>query len=98
MSAATPILTDIATVAKIIAGESDERQYRVGLNNYRAHRSCMVIFNYRRKERGKEMTITRHPAGVEVSDIIGGYRVSELYIGYTIQEARERFREKYPAE
>ena len=44
------------------------------------------------------MTITRHPAGVEVSDIIGGYRVSELYVGYSIDEARERFREKYPAE
>jgi hypothetical protein len=44
------------------------------------------------------MTITRHPAGVEISDIIGGYRVSELYIGYTIKEARARFRDKYPAE
>jgi hypothetical protein len=44
------------------------------------------------------MTITRHPAGVEISDIIGGYLVSELYIGYTIKEARKRFRDKYPAE
>jgi len=42
------------------------------------------------------MTITRHPAGVEISAIIGGYRVSELYIGYTIREARARFKGKYP--
>jgi hypothetical protein len=56
------------------------------------------LVNHRREERGKEMTITRHPAGVEVSDIIGGYRVSELYVGYSIQEARARFRDKYPAE
>jgi len=44
------------------------------------------------------MTITRHPAGIEVSDIIGGYWISELYIGYSIREARERFRDKYPEE
>ena len=41
------------------------------------------------------MTITRHPAGVEISDIIGGYLVSELFIGYTIKEARQIFRDKY---
>lgn len=41
------------------------------------------------------MTITRHPAGVEISDIIGGYRVSELYIGYTISEARALFKNKH---
>jgi hypothetical protein len=41
------------------------------------------------------MTITRHPAGVEISDIIGGYLVSELYIGYTITQARRIFRDKY---
>ncbi len=41
------------------------------------------------------MTITRHPAGVEISDIIGGYLVSELFIGYTIKEARQIFRGKY---
>ena len=41
------------------------------------------------------MTITRHSEGIEISDIIGGYRVSELYIGYTISEARQIFREKH---
>jgi hypothetical protein len=53
------------------------------------------IFNYRREERGKAMTITRHREGIEISDIIGGYRVSELYIGYSIREARERFKAKH---
>lgn len=41
------------------------------------------------------MTITRHNAGIELSDIIGGYRVSELYIGYTVKEAKRLFIAKY---
>lgn len=41
------------------------------------------------------MTITRHPAGVEISDIIGGYLVSELFIGYSIEEARKIFKAKH---
>ena len=38
------------------------------------------------------MTVTRHPAGIEISDIIGGYLVSRLYIGYSVKEARAKFR------
>jgi len=41
------------------------------------------------------MTITRHSEGIEVSDIIGGYRVSKLYIGYTVREAKALFRDTY---
>ena len=39
------------------------------------------------------MTVTRHSEGIEVSDIIGGYLVSKLYIGYTVKEAKRLFRE-----
>lgn len=38
------------------------------------------------------MTVTRHNSGIEVSDIIGGYLVSRLYIGYTVEEAKAQFR------
>lgn len=48
-----------------------------------------------RRGREREMTITRHPAGVEISAIIGGYRVSELFIGYTVREARAIFKSKH---
>jgi hypothetical protein len=41
------------------------------------------------------MTITRHPAGIEISDMVGGYLVSELYIGYTVTEARRLFKNKH---
>lgn len=44
------------------------------------------------------MTITRHNAGIEFSDIVGGYRVSELYIGYTLKEAKRLFIAKYGRE
>lgn len=40
------------------------------------------------------MTITRHHSGIEVSDIVGGYLVSRLYIGYTVREAKAKFREE----
>jgi len=40
------------------------------------------------------MTVTRHHSGVEISDIVGGYLVSRLYIGYTIAEAKARFKEE----
>lgn len=40
------------------------------------------------------MTITRHHSGIEVSDIVGGYLVSRLYIGYTVTEAKARFKEE----
>jgi len=40
------------------------------------------------------MTVTRHHSGIEVSDIIGGYLVSKLYIGYTVSEAKRRFKEE----
>lgn len=41
------------------------------------------------------MTVTRHSEGIEISDLIGGYLVSELYIGYTIKEAKKIFKEKH---
>ena len=72
---------------------SDEHLGLLGLN---LPIYCITsLVNHRRKERGKEMTVTRHSEGIEISDIIGGYRVSELYIGYTIKEARRIFREKH---
>ena len=37
------------------------------------------------------MTITRKREGIEISDIIGGYLVSKLYIGYTVKEAKQLF-------
>ena len=44
------------------------------------------------------MTVTHHSEGIELSDIIGGYRVSELYIGYTVREAKRLFVAKYGRE
>lgn len=44
------------------------------------------------------MTVTRHANGIEVSDIIGGYLVSKLYIGYTVKEAKALFRDTYGRE
>jgi hypothetical protein len=41
------------------------------------------------------MTITRKNSGIEVSDIIGGYLVSKLYIGYTVKEAKSLFNAEY---
>ena len=41
------------------------------------------------------MTVTRHAAGIEISAMIGGYRVSELFIGYTVREARGIFKARY---
>ena len=41
------------------------------------------------------MTITRHHSGIEISEIIGGYRVSRLYVGYTLKEAKAKFIEQY---
>jgi hypothetical protein len=37
------------------------------------------------------MTVTKKHAGIEISDIIGGYLVSKLYIGYTVKEAKQLF-------
>ena len=37
------------------------------------------------------MIVTQHPSGIEVSDIIDGYLVTELYIDYTIEEAKAKF-------
>lgn len=36
---------------------------------------------------------TRTPAGLELATIAGGYRVSRLYIGYTLKEAKRLFRQ-----
>jgi hypothetical protein len=44
------------------------------------------------------VTITRKNAGIEVSDIVGGYLVSKLYIGYTIKEAKSLFTAEYKGE
>lgn len=41
------------------------------------------------------MTVTRHSEGIEISDIVGGYLVSRLYVGYTVREARQRFRAEF---
>lgn len=38
------------------------------------------------------MNVTRHHSGIEISEIINGYRVSRLYIGYTVREAKARFK------
>ena len=37
------------------------------------------------------MTVTRKNSGIEISDIVGGYLVSKLYIGYTVKEAKALF-------
>lgn len=39
------------------------------------------------------ITTTRTPAGLELATIAGGYRVSRLYIGYTLREAKSLFRQ-----
>lgn len=44
------------------------------------------------------MTIERHSEGIEIYAIRGGYLVSELYIGYTIREAKHLFTAKYGRE
>jgi len=44
------------------------------------------------------MTVTRHPISGAwiVSDMIGGYLTSRVYVGYTKREAVQRFREEFP--
>ena len=44
------------------------------------------------------MTVTRKNAGIEVSDIVGGYLVSKLYIGYTVKEAKSLFIQEHGKE
>lgn len=41
------------------------------------------------------MTIRKTIQGYEISDIINGYRVHKLYIGYTKREAIALFRNEY---
>lgn len=41
------------------------------------------------------MTIERGIYGWVVSDVINGYLVSRLYIGYTKRQARQRFMEDF---
>lgn len=41
------------------------------------------------------MTITKKHSGIEITDIIGGYLVSKLYIGYTVKEAKSLFNAEY---
>lgn len=57
-----------------------------------AYRGDLLMGTTTREEREK-VTVTRHSEGIEVSDIIGGYLVSKLYIGYTVKEARRLFKE-----
>lgn len=40
-----------------------------------------------------DISIYRHAEGVELSTMDKGYRVSRLYVGYTLQEAKRLFRE-----
>lgn len=40
-----------------------------------------------------EIYATRTREGLELSTIDKGYRVSRLYVGYTIREAKKLFRE-----
>lgn len=44
------------------------------------------------------MTITKGSNGVEVSDVIDGYLVSRLYVGYTVKEAKKLFIEEQGGE
>jgi hypothetical protein len=44
------------------------------------------------------MTITRKNSGIEVSDIVNGYLVTKLYIGYTVKEAKSLFMKENGAE
>lgn len=44
------------------------------------------------------MTINKINAGIEISDIVGGYLVSKLYIGYTVKEAKQLFNAEYKKE
>ena len=39
-----------------------------------------------------DIFVYRHAEGVELATIDGGYRVSRLYIGYTLKEAKKLFR------
>ena len=40
-----------------------------------------------------DIFVYRHAEGVELATIAGGYRVSRLYIGYTLKEAKKLFRQ-----
>ena len=40
-----------------------------------------------------DIFVYRHAEGVELATIEGGYRVSRLYIGYTLKEAKKLFRQ-----
>ena len=40
-----------------------------------------------------DIFVYRHAEGVELATIAGGYRVSRLYIGYTLKEAKRLFRQ-----
>jgi len=44
------------------------------------------------------MTVTKKNAGIEISDIVGGYLVSKLYVGYTVKEAKSLFQAEYKKE
>ena len=38
------------------------------------------------------MTIERNHEGIVVSDIVNGYRLQKLFIGYTVKEAKREFK------
>jgi hypothetical protein len=45
-----------------------------------------------------EMTIERHPNGINIYSTRKGYLVQKMYIGYTIREAKRLFIEQYGKE
>ena len=40
------------------------------------------------------MRIEKTHAGIIIADIIAGYRVARLYIGYSVRDAKKLFREE----
>jgi hypothetical protein len=54
-----------------------------------------TALHYNNKRKREKMTVTRKSAGIEISDIVEGYLVSKLYIGYTVKEAKQLFNAEY---
>lgn len=81
-----------ATSSTVRESANYERCNGVGRGYPCAYRGGLRVGTNSREEREK-VTVTRHSEGIEVSDIIGGYLVSKLYIGYTVKEAKRLFRE-----
>jgi hypothetical protein len=54
-----------------------------------------TALHYNNKRKREKMTVTRKSVGIEISDIVEGYLVSKLYIGYTVKEAKQLFNAEY---